>query len=92
MLKGDLGLFRGALLLAGFFERSECLVFNDKRSGFRRLKLWSASAVHSAPQEQQLALEKYLREAFGDRIISMYFIPAYRWPSAACSLCIRLKD
>lgn len=88
----DIKLFRAALLLSGFFERSECLIFNDKRNNFRRLKLWFASAVFDAPQKQQKALEQLLRDAFGDRILSMYFIPAERWHGAPWSLCIRLKD
>jgi len=90
--RGDAGLFRSALLLAGFFERSECSIFNDKSKNFRRLKLWFADSVFNAPQEQQQALEKLLREAFGDRILCMYFQPSYaRW-QPLWSLCIRLKD
>lgn len=74
MLKGDVGLFRGALLLSGFFDSAECIIFNDRhKDGTRRLKLWSAAAVFGAPQEQQKALEKFLREAFSSRIRDMYF-------------------
>jgi hypothetical protein len=90
--RGDNGLFRSALLLSGFFEHSEDTIFNDKSKNFRRLKLWFADRVFNAPQEQQQALEKLLREAFGDRILCMYFQPSYsRW-SQYKSLCIRLKD
>ena len=91
MFKGDTGLFRAALLLSGFFPQSECLMFNDNhKAGTRRLKLWFADAVRNAPQEQQKVLEAHLREAFGDRIISMYFNPNFRWIGPA--LCIKLKD
>lgn len=92
MINTDIGKFRAALLLAGFFEPAECLIYNDKSKGFRRLKLWFGTTVFNAPQEQQQALEKLLRELFGDRILSMYFIDGYsRWRPAV-SLCIRLKD
>lgn len=93
-LRGDIGLFRSALLLAGFFHQSEGSIFNDyrKKEGFRRLKLWFAGSVFEASQEQQKALEGYLREVFGDRILSMYFTSTPCWSAAAYSLCIRLKD
>lgn len=92
--RGDIGLFRSALLLAGFFNQSEGTIFNDFRKieGFRRLKLWFADSVFNASQEQQKALEGYLREAFGDRILSMYFTSTPGWFGGAYSLCIRLKD
>lgn len=90
--RGDNGLFRSALLLAGFFERAEGSIFNDKHKNFRRLKLWYSTPVFNAPQEQQQVLEKLLREAFGDRIISMYFQRGYsRW-TPIYQLCIRLKN
>jgi hypothetical protein len=94
MLKGDLGLFRGALLLSGFFQRSESSMFNDNhKDGSRRLKLWFADAVFDAPQKQQRELEHWLREAFGDRILSMYFTaPRASWYPRSRALCIQLKD
>ena len=86
MFRGDTGLFRAALMLAGFWPKSEGLIFNDKRKdGSRRLKLWVAASVFSASQEQQKVLEQSLREAFGDRIRTMYF-------SNLKGLCIQLKD
>lgn len=93
-LRGDIGLFRSALLLAGFFHQSEGTIFNDdnKDHTTRRLKLWFADSVFNAPQEQQRALEHWLREAFGDRILAMYFVSGYCWYERAYSLCIRLKD
>lgn len=95
MLKGDLGLFRGALLLSGFFQRSESSMFNDDskakpKQPTRRLKLWFAEAVFEAPLEQQWALEHWLREAFGDRILSMYFTTS--WYRRSHALCIKLRD
>lgn len=91
--RGDIGLFRAALLLAGFFNRSESHIFNDKnKDGTRRLKLWFSSAVEEASQEQQKALEGLLREAFGDRILVMYFVECAPWSGGGSSLCIRLKD
>lgn len=91
--RGDTGLFRAALLLSGFFRRSECHIFNDKsQEGWRRLKLWFADGIEEASQEQQWALEGLLREVFGDRILSMYFIECVPWDGSGSSLCIRLKD
>lgn len=101
MLKGDIGLFRGALLLAGFFGQVDSFIFNDDskakpKQPTRRLKLWFANPVFNAPQEQQQALEGSLRDAFGERIISMYFVEAFPWRKGAKinpkSLCIRLRD
>ena len=89
----DRKLFRSALLLAGFFDKSESTIFNDRhKDGSRRLKLWFAEQVFAAPQEQQQALEQYLREAFGDRIRSMYFSNGSRWQHKWKALCIQLKD
>lgn len=91
--RGDVGLFRAALLLSGFFTRSECSIFNDNsKNGTRRLKLWFADSVNEASQEQQWALEGLLREAFGKRILVMYFVECAPWSGGGSSLCIRLKD
>jgi hypothetical protein len=93
MYKGDVGLFRRALLLAGFFPQSEASIFNDNwKDGTRRLKLWFAASVGRASQEQQQVLAGHLREFFGDRIISMYFTMGISWAGAWPQLCIRLKD
>ena len=78
--RGDIGLFRACLMLAGFPATSESSIFNDDskakpKKPTRRLKLWFADSVFNASQEQQWALEGFLREAFGDRIIKMEFIP-----------------
>ena len=97
--RGDIGLFRSALLLAGFWQASESSIFNDDskakpKKPTRRLKLWFADSVFGASQEQQWALEGFLREAFGDRIISMNFIEGgtpwalNNWKS----LAIKLRD
>ncbi len=93
MFKGDLGLFRAALLLSGFPGRSESSIFNDnsKDHTTRRLKLWFADPVFEASQEQQKALEAHLREAFGARILRMYFIQNST-PYGGKSLCIKLQD
>jgi hypothetical protein len=91
--RGDTGLFRSALMLAGFFPQAECSIFNDNhKSGGRRLKLWFADSVFKAPQEQQKALEKELRAVFGDRIKTMYFVDAPYWVWCTKSLCIQLKE
>ena len=91
--RGDTGLFRSALMLAGFFPQAECSIFNDNhKSGGRRLKLWFADSVFKAPQEQQKALAENLREAFGDRIQKMEFIATPTWYGNFKSLCIQLKE
>lgn len=92
MINTDIGKFRAALLLAGFFEQAECMIYNDKNKGFRRLKLWFGTSVFNASQKQQQVLEKLLRELFGDRILSMYFIEGYAPWRISRALCIRLKD
>jgi len=90
-LKGDVGLFRGALLLAGFFEQSERMIFNDaKKAGGRRLKLWFASSIYLASPEKQLALWNWLHEAFGDRLVKVEFINQKPWTGEG--LAVHLKD
>lgn len=93
-LRGDIGLFRGALLLSGFCNHSDSTIFNDNNKDHttRRLKLWGGDAIFNASQAQQRELEHWLREAFGDRILCMYFINGYSWWDTVKSLCIRLKD
>jgi hypothetical protein len=98
--RGDIGLFRLALVEAGFDSASQRSIFNDDskakpKAPTRRLKLWFATDVFKAKQAKQWKLEKSLRELFGDRIISMYFCPgAHSWYAAKGdkSLCIKLKD
>ena len=71
--RGDIGLFRAALLLAGFIESHDCTMFNDdsKAKATRRLKLWFGNGVFNSPKEQQQALAVYLHKAFGERITKM---------------------
>ena len=98
--KGDIGLFRLALASAGFEDASKRIIFNDDskakpKQATRRLKLWFATSIFDAPQKKQKKLEKLLRELFGERIISMYFVPgAHSWGriNGEKSLCIKLKD
>lgn len=99
--KGDIGLFRLALVEAGFELASQRSIFNDDskakpKAPTRRLKLWFASDIFKATQTRQRKLEKSLRELFGDRIIAMYFVPGAHWHYSQAkgdkSLCIKLKD
>lgn len=86
--RGDLGLVRKALWDCGWFNKSQDILFNDKRRNWSRIKVWFADKVYEATQAEQEALEQALREAFGDRIIKMGFIKTYR---DSKSLCIWLK-
>lgn len=95
--KGDIGLFREALLNNGFATLSKWVIFNDNSHYHtrRRLKLWFAKEVFDATQKKQRALEQSLRLAFGDRIIEMYFIESSNrvWrQDGIVSLCIKLRD
>lgn len=93
MFTGDIGLFRSALLLSGFFEESECSIFNDKRkaSDTRRLKLFGGTFVANAPREQQLVLRENLEKIFGDRLLSTYIIDGYcHWRNHK-SFCVVIK-
>lgn len=95
--KGDIGAFRNALKMAGFRKDHSHVIFNDNskakiNTGIRRLKLWYADDVFSESQKKQRELERYLRQAFGDRILAMYFIAAAAWCGGGKSLCIRLRD
>ena len=96
--RGDTGLFRAALDAAGFKSSSDTYdsrhIFNDNSKDHlrRRLKHWFATEVFTAPQKQQRKLERELRASFGDRILSMYFVPAPYWTGGGYSLCIKLED
>ncbi len=98
IFKGDIGLFRLALVEAGFENASKRIIFNNDskakpKTGVRRLKLWSADDINRASQKKQWKLEKSLRELFGERIVSMYFHPGSRWARMPYpALCIKLKD
>jgi hypothetical protein len=94
MRKGDLGLFRSALMAAGFHNAATCTMFNDSRKGFatRRLKLRRAGDINDAPLDQQWHLERELRARFGKRIQTMYFLPTPIWNGRTPSLCIELAN
>lgn len=85
--QSDSGKFRIALKRAGFKDDGQ--VFSDPRKDTRRLKLWFAGSVFDAPRKQQLVLEKSLKELFGDRYLTGYFI-RHAWGTNSKSLCIRL--
>lgn len=90
MLKGDNGLFRGALLLAGFLPASERSIFNDNhKDGTRRLKLWYAGDIRGEANEP--ILMHYLSQAFGDRITHIGYLEQ-RWGRSDIALCVHLKD
>jgi len=91
--RGDIGKFRKALHESGFTEQATNIIFNDnsKDNMRRRLKLWFSTAVFNAPQTQQRKLEHKLKQAFGDRWITAYFIKQETWWRSGKSLCIKLK-
>ncbi len=79
-LTSDNGKFRAALLLAGFFKEAECIVFNDKNLNSRRLKLWRAQTIATAPKTQVALLLGWLSAFFGERFINHGFgIRAASW-------------
>ncbi len=101
----DTGKLRTALEQSGFnkvawrwygIDQCATAIFNDlsKSSGTRRLKVWLGTAVFDAPVAQQKLLERKLKQAFGDRYLTGYFIRLPKYV-AHCgegkSLCIRLK-
>jgi len=91
--KGDIGSFRAALLLAGFFGQSECYIYNDRRKdGTRRLKLQYATDVYEASADQHEALTRQLDDAFGSRIADVYFIPGSDIWDTFKQLCIVLRN
>jgi hypothetical protein len=83
----DSGKFRTALCRAGWLGHN-AHIFSDPRKNTRRLKLWFADSVFNAPRKQQVVLEKALKELFGARYLTGYFIKAMPWGGK--SLCIRL--
>jgi hypothetical protein len=97
---GDTGKFRKALADAGFdnFNTFGSLrwMFNDvtKSRATRRIKLWMAGDVFTAPQKMQRKLERNLKAEFGTRYLGGHFVKSSYWPGMSgnnCkSLCIRL--
>lgn len=92
--RGDTGIFRTALVNAGFHGSAESMIFNDKakKLGFRRLKLWMAAGVQSAPQAAQQKLADELKKGFGDRFEMVYLIRNGGWTGGGHALCVRLKN
>jgi len=78
-LTSDNGKFRAALLLSGFFNEAECIVFNDKNQNDRRLKLWRGQAVANASKKQTALLMSWLRTFFGERFMGHGFRDTARW-------------
>ncbi len=107
MYKGDIGAVREALVTSGFEQcayyyadgRRVCTeaIFNDKNkaTGTRRIKVWVATDIFEATQQEQKRLQAQLQAAFGARIVKMYFI---RLPQHVAhggmgkSFCIKLLD
>jgi hypothetical protein len=91
--KGDIGMFRQCLQDAGFKDASGRTIFNDHRkTGGRRLKLWSGSVVFLATEGEQQRLWNKMLEVFGDRILKVEFIDCSRWLFIQKSLVVHLKD
>jgi len=97
--RGDLGTLRRVLAENGFADTAgHWGYYNDdsKDHQRRRLKVVDGNAIFDASQYKQKKLEAALRQAFGDRIITMYFIARCAWfnsqNGAHCSFCIKLKN
>lgn len=90
--RGDTGKFRAALHALGL--KHDAIMFNTKSSDGkrRRIKLWFADDVFNSSQATQHELEKKLREAYGTRILSMYFIKRPNWCGGGKCMCIRLQN
>ena len=90
----DTKLIRKALADAKFTRHiTNSLIFNDKGKKGRRLKIWDAAEVFSASQPKQRKLEALFKQAFGDRIVSMYFVKGAYWAGPnGKALCIKLKN
>jgi len=89
----DMTKFRQAFKDAGFRQRYSYppTVFNDKRkSGIRRLKLWSGEHVFAAPQHAQRELERQLQKQFGHRYLGGQFVKGHYWEKDSKSFCVYL--
>ena len=92
--KGDIGAFRKALDECGLGNHYANFYNDNSVAGLkrRRLKCSSAKAVFNAPQRTQRKLERKLKEAFGQRWISAYFIKQPYYCGEGKQLCIKLRD
>lgn len=92
-LKGDTGLLRGCLLLAGFMPEADDDIFNDAKSfgkPGRRLKLWYADQMLGCPGTARGALMRYVKKAFGDRFVRAEF--TINGGMGGDAFCVWLKD
>ena len=92
--KGDIGAFRKALDECGLGNRFANFYNDNSAKGLnkRRLKYDRATEVFNAPQALQRKLERKLKEAFGQRWISAYFIKRRYYCGEGKQLCIKLRD
>ena len=92
----ETGIMRGCLLLAGFMPEAEGDIFNDAKSfggPLRRIKLWDADSIFTAPDSQQQTLFTLINEAFGDRVAEIRFVfSADILNTYDVSLAVFLKD
>lgn len=65
----DVGTFRQALYNCGFAAAADQIIFNDKNTDSRRLKLWFAGDVLNASAARKEQLMEELNALFGDRLL-----------------------
>ena len=87
----DVGSFRQALYNAGFIDRADELIFNDKNVDSRRLKLWFAGSVVNATEAQKQKLDLALQAQFGDRLLRHGAIKGSTWRGHVMSYAVHLK-
>lgn len=87
--QSDSGKFRAALCRVGW-AAERATIFSDPRKNTRRLKLWFANSVFESSPAAQQRLEKILKEQFGARYLTGYFIKIGERNGGGKSLCIRL--
>lgn len=72
---GDSGKLRRAIAAAGIPFPDRDRIYSEKRANdTRRIKLWHATTIVSATDQQRKALQVALRKEFGERLISAELI------------------
>lgn len=94
MYKGDIGLVRKCIADAGLFVSRYASAYNDNSShnNKRRIKITRMDNLFNASHAQQVKLDKLLRETFGERFLTAYFIQSGAWRGNSKDFCIKLQD
>ena len=75
--QSDTSIVREVAVMFGYTNN---LIFNDKRKGQRRIKIWSGDFILNKPKHKRVAFVQELLNKFGDRLVSVQpLYGSYAW-------------